>query len=811
MKTLAALVFLFICTNDASAQTSGSITGRVVDRESERPLAGANVVLQESRMGTTTDQNGEFTLLQIPPGLYVVRVSYVGYLSQTKPVDVQPDRRADLSFTLVSSPIPGRPITVTATRGTTRETPATFSNLDRMEIRERYTTQDIPVLLSELPSTTFYSEAGNGIGYTHLNIRGFDSRRVAVMINGIPQNDPEDHNVYWLDFPDLASSLEDVQVQRGSGSAFNGSPAIGGSVNLVTSNFGSERLLQLSAGIGSYNTRKYSASFSSGLIDNTYALHGRLSKLLSSGYRERSWIDFNSYFLGVIRYDESMTTQLNFYGGPIADHLAYYGIPKEDVKDRDKRRANPIMREEEIENFSQPHYELFHEWRLTPALTMNNTAFIVLGDGFFDYDGSWAPYSYFRITAGNGFNVVGDPDTLYLPRALIRAQVTNRQYGWLPRLTWKHDRGEIVAGAELRIHRSHHWGRLQWTQELPPDVPWDFRYYDYKGAKDIGSLYLHTITHLQPDLTLMANLQYVYNRYRLYEEKFVGTDFSVPYHFVNPRIGLNYNIDECWNGYISLGYTSREPRLKNLYDAAEASTPASWGAVVPQFEADAEGRLDFDKPLVKPESLLDVEVGAGYTSPKAGISMNLYWMEFSDEIVKSGQVDRFGQPVTGNADRTRHIGVEVNGRAEIAEGLELRANATLSRNRFIRHIEYLTDVEGNPVAVMLDDNPIAGFPDVLGNLRLTYRYENLSLSWSGRYVGKQYTDNFNDGENTVDSYIISDAWISLRLPDVLTNVGVEMKLQVNNIFDTLYATYGEGRQFFVGAERNFFFNLSLNI
>jgi iron complex outermembrane receptor protein len=501
-----------------------------------------------------------------------------------------------------------------------------------------------------------------------------------------------------------------------------------------------------------------------------------------------------------------MTTQINFYGGPVSDHLAYYGIPKSDVKNSEKRKANPIIREEEIENFSQPHYELFHEWRLSPNLTLNNSLFLVFGEGFFDYDGSWAPYSYFRIAPQNGFPVVGDPDTLFLPNALIRAMVENRQYGWLPRLTMKHENGELVAGAEVRIHRSVHWGRLQRADQLPVAVPEDYRYYQYKGAKDILSIYCHELYSLRPDLTLMLDLQYAYNRYRVYDEKFVGTEFSIPYHFVNPRAGLNCNIDKRWNAYATFAYTSREPRLKNLYDAAEASTPASWGAVVPQFAVDANGRFDFSRPLVKPESLLDIELGVGMRSSKVHAAANVYWMEFADEIVKSGQVDRFGQPITGNASRTRHIGIELAGKGEIVEHLEVGGNVTLSRNRLIRHADYST---GAPIS--LSRNPIAGFPDVLANARLTYRNESLTLSISGRYVGKQYTDNFKNEANTVDPYVVSDGFVAYRLMNVLDDVSVEAKLQVNNIFDTLYASYGEGPDFFVGAERNVFFSLAVGL
>jgi iron complex outermembrane recepter protein len=806
MRQIAIFIFTVLLVGHGYATPGSAIAGRVLDRDSRSPLPSANISIAGTSIGTSTDQEGRFRIAGLEPGTFELRFSYIGYATELRTVDVGEDSTVTIDVLLTSSVIPGQQITVTATRGRLRETPTTFSTLEHRELRERYTTQDVPVLLSELPSTTFYSESGNNIGYTYLNIRGFDARRIAVMVNGIPQNDPEDHNVYWLDMPDIASTVEDVQVQRGAGNAFYGSPAIGGSVNLVTSQFGRDRGLALSAGLGSYNTRRYAASFSSGLIANTYAVHARLSKTLSSGYRDRAWVDFNSYFLGVIRYDENMTTQINLYGGPITDGLAYYGIPKEDVTDVQRRRENPIQRPEESESFSQPHYELLHEWRITPSTTLSNTLFYVYGDGYFDYDGSWAPLSYYRLAPQYGFAISGDPDTLYLPGALIRAQVTNRQWGWLPRVTLKQEHREIILGAELRVHRSLHWGRLQWTQELPAGVPYDYRYYEYKGAKDIASVYLHTLHDIDSHLKMMADLQYAYSRYHLYDEKFVQTDFAVPYHFLNPRLGLNYNIDDRWHAYISLAYTSREPRLKNLYDAAEASTPASWGAVVPQFAVEANGRLNFGAPLVKPEALFDLELGGGFGNESVQASANVYWMEFADEIVKSGQVDRFGQPITGNADRTRHIGLELSGMTRPVDNLEITGNVTISRNRLIRHTDYSTGS-----ALTLDGNPIAGFPDVLANMRLTYRHDHLMLSLSGRYVGKQYTDNFSNEGHTVDPFFVSDASGSFTFERVFSDVDLMLRLQVNNVFDTLYATYGEGAQFFVGAERNMYFGLTVNL
>jgi iron complex outermembrane receptor protein len=815
MKTICSILTLAFLMHVSMAQQPASLAGRVVDAETKRPLMGANVLVNELRTGTSTASDGSFRFPSLDAGEYQLTVSYVGYVTRRVAVTLSSGEPRSIDVMLTPTVLPGQTIVITATRARERETPVTFSTVTASDLAQRYSTQDIPQLLSELPSTTFYSESGNGIGYNYLSIRGFDQRRISVMINGIPQNDPEDHNVYWLDFPDLAANLQDIQVQRGGGNAFYGPPAIGGSVNLVTTTFANKFGIDLSAGYGSFNTRKYSASVSSGLVDNRYSFYGRLSRLRSDGYRDQSWADFSSYFLGAVRYDETMTTQLNFYGGPIADHLAYYGIPKAEAYSSDptRRKQNPISRPEEIENFSQPHYELLHEWRLSHAVTLNNALFVVTGEGFFDYDGSWAPYSYYRITPENGFDVQGNPDDLYIPNALIRAFVGNRQYGWLPRVHWKHDGGELTLGAEGRIHRSIHWGALRWGENLPAGVTPDYHYYEYRGAKDILSLYAHELYRLRPDLTLLLDLQYAYNRYRLYDERYVGTEFSVPYHFLNPRVGLNYNVTERIHVYTQFSRTSREPRLKNLYDAAEASTPASWGPVTPQFQQGAGGRYDFGNPLVKPETLFNIEFGAGYTSDRLRAAVNFYHMDFKDEIIKKGQLDRFGQPVTGNAEATLHQGIEVTAAVNPFEGLELSGNMTASKNRLQRY----RVIEGGEL-LTLDGNTIAGFPDFLANARLTFQRDGFSAALLMQHVGEFYTDNFQnpragraDPNRTVDAYTVFHAWLGYRWDVQPAANEVEVRLQVNNLFDRIYATHGEGGSFFPAADRNVFASLRLNL
>ena len=719
------------------------------------------------------------------------------------------------------------PVIVTATEATGRKSPVTFSNLTPQNLRERYSVQDVPVLLSELPSVTTYSENGNGIGYNYINIRGFDQRRISVMINGVPQNDPEDHNVYWIDFPDLLSSTDNIQVQRGAGSAFYGPPAIGGSVNLVTNPYGGEPgvVLEMMAGFQEFGdsakpfpltTRKYGASFTSGLVDGRYMLYGRLGKITSDGYRTNSWVDMNSYFFGAIRFDANMSTRVQFFGGPVRDGLAYDGLGKFVNGNRVLRRQNVVAgwtadsagdayasvqyrRPQETESFSQPHAEIMNDWKLSASLTLHNTLFYYSGDGYFDYDASWADTSMLRIGQRYGIPASANP-----ANALVRAFVGNAQWGWLPRLEIDHGNGDLTVGAELRVHRSTHWGKIEYAEGLPAGFDPDYHFYEYNGGKDIFSVYGHELLRLADDMTLMAEAQLVRNRYLFTNEKYLGNSFSVPYLFLNPRLGLNYNIDEAWNGYISFAYTSHEPQLTNLYEGESSS----YGAT-PQFQADTTGgvvKYDFSRPLVRPEQLFDGEFGLRVATTGAEGSATAYWMEFSNELVKSGQVDIFGEPVTGNARRTRHIGIELEGALRITQAFTLSANVTASRNRIIASSYFLS---GSPPLV-LDGNPIAGFPDLLGNLRLTWRTERVTASVLGKYVGAFHTDNFNDESNTTDAAVVFNGEILYRFPR-FAGMDLTLRGELRNIFNTLYLAGGEGNTFFPAAERNLLLGLSVHL
>ncbi|PID63329.1 MAG: TonB-dependent receptor [Ignavibacteriae bacterium] len=809
--------FLFLLVSSFIYSQNFNIKGKVVDASTKEPLIGVNIIILNSNLGFTSHEEGKFYLEGKIKKDDMIQFSYIGYQIFKTTVEEILDSKSVIELKKKILNL-NRTVIVEGLIGKEGYTPASFSKVKRAEIQNDYTVQDVPEYLSYLPSTTFHTDGGNGLGYNYLNIRGFGQRRISISVNGIPQNDPEDHNVYWLDMPDLLESTELIQVQRGAGAGIIGYPSIGGSINIITSPFSDKPKFELSSSIGSYNTRKYSAKFSSGLINDKYSVYAKLSKIMSDGYRDNSWIDFNSYHVSAARYDKRLTSIINFYGGPISDGLAYYGIPKSMINDKKTRKTNYITKKE-IENFSQPHYELLNELKLNDNLTLNSALFLVIGDGFFDYDGSWSIYydDYFRLKA-NGYDSTKIPQN-----ALIRAKVENKQWGWLPKLTWNHDNGTLVVGAEYRNHRSVHWGAIRYAENIPADVSPNHKYYYYKGANDIINLFVNENLSITESFNVLGEIQLAYHKYRIYEEKYLNNKFNVTGLFFNPRLGLNYKFNKNSNVYVSFARVTREPRLKNYYDAAESS-----GGAVPQFKQNSNGSYNFDEPLVKPEVMNDIEFGARYSNEKLSLNANLFYMMFDDEIIKSGQLDRFGQPITGNIDNTIHSGIELEGSIKFNKYLNLIMNASYSKNYVSKGNTYIKykDVDGLKVIkqLSLKDNTIAGFPELIMNAVIRAKYNGLTGQLSAKYVGDFYSDNYGDKlselsrrynglvdytDNKVDAYFVLNFMGSydFKINNVLEKV--KIFVQVNNILDKLYATHAEGGDFFPAAERNFLMGIKL--
>lgn len=817
------LVILFLLLTGA-LYAQYNINGSVYDAETNQPLERANVYSAKYNAGSITDVDGKFNLSLPSVDDIEVIVSYVGYKPQTIYASFFTGK--DKIVFLKPEIIPSQTVLVTGLIGRGDISPSTYSSITKKEINNNYIYQDIPEYLSKLPSTTFYSESGNGIGYNYISIRGFDQRRISISINGIPQNEPEDHNVYWLDFPDLLSSAEYIQVQRSSGAGIVGFPAVGGAINIITSSFTQKPMLNISGGYGDYNSRRFAVNFSSGLIDEKYSITAKLSKIQSSGYRKNSWADYNSFYVSGARFDGKLITQLNFYGGPISDGLVYNGLPKFFIKNKELRKENysyweaseneitykTERRNDEIENFSQPHFELLNEYKLNDGITFNSALFVVLGEGFFDYDGSWGDTAYFRLTGENGYIPSGNPGN-----TLIRAQVENKQYGWMPKVNINHKNGALILGGEARVHRSLHWGGINYAENLPAGVTKEFRYYEYKGGKDIFGFFINETYNLTDKIALLAEGHLAYHKYMIYDEKYLDNEFTTDDIFFNPKLGVNYKVTGFSNIYLTGSRVTKEPRLKDYYDAAESS-----GGAAPQFESAGDGGYDFNSPLVKPETMNDIELGYEFRHKDLNIAFNLFYMLFENEIVKNGKLDRFGQPMVGNMDRTAHMGAELSGGISLPGNFRINTNITFSRNYIQNGYAYLDSGE----RIDLSDNSIGGFPDLLANCSLSYNadgfYANLSLLYNGGFYSDNYDDNLTDylaehpglidySDNKVDAFFTANFMTSYKINLNSFVDNIRIYFQANNIFDNLYAAYAIGKEFFPAAERNLFIGAELGL
>lgn len=715
-------------------------------------------------------------------------------------------------------------------------TPVPYVSITKEKIERSAEYKDVPSILSNQPSMVFYSQSGLYSGYSFGNIRGFDQRRLSILVNGIPQNDPEDHNVYWIDMPDLASSSTKMTIQRGAGTAFYGPAAIGGSINVVTAPAIVPSYV-VSAMYGSYNTAKFAVEINSGLIDNKYAVSARLSKFKSDGYRNADKNDLNAYHLSLMKYDSVFSYQFNFYGGIIEDGLDYYGIFPDSVRgnfsDKELRKTNWSesftyeRRPEEGESFFQPHYEFLSTWNLNNNTKLTNSLFYIQGDGQFDFDGTWVrPFTgyshsyYYRLTPEYadkyGFTALTDTT---LGNELTRGYVGNKQFGWLPRIEYKHESGTLNVGGEVRIHRSLHWGKLLSAAKLPADLPGDYHYYEYNGGKDVLSLYASEQFQLSKDVGITGSLQLVNQKYKFFDEKpfyvdsalastngllpgFTSHDFTVPLTFLNPRLGVNVILSDALTSFGSVSYTTREPRLKDYYNAEFFTEP--------NFQKTQFGTYDYTQPLIRPESLLDVELGVRLnTSIGGGVltsSLGAYYMPFTDELIKTGKLDRFGSSIVGNAESVVHMGVEYNGRYAYRTLFEVGLNFTISKNE-IKQFDSYIDPE-----LPVGKTPI-GFPSVMGAFDLHVNItDGIGVGLIGRYVGEMYGDIENSNTFKNDGFFVADANLSFIEKDLLGLNFVKVTFQINNIANTLYTSYVEsGAGFFVGAPMNLYGGLELGL
>lgn len=798
------LTLFLLMSQSLFAQT---LSGFVFDAVQKVPLIGANILLVDQQKGTVSQMDGRFEFKNLNPQSYRIRVSYTGYEAAEKTVEVTGD--VQLNFYLKEAQCTScdcgnaglecPEIIVDAPRLSNYLDASAdaypFSALQAKDLENRQSNQDFPTALSTTPSITTYSENGNGMGYSTLRMRGFDQRRIAVSVNGIPQNEPEDHNVYWVNFYDIQQIASEVQVQRGASGAFYGGNGIGGAINIVAHPYQAQPFGEAEVGYGHFNTQRYSLALNTGLQKGWIGF-ARFSHVRSDGYRVGSWTQFYRFFAGITKFTPNSTFILQSWGGPQKDGLAYTGIAKSDNTDETLRRQNYASLTQDKEYFHQPHLEAIYDRKISPAKSLNLKAYAVQGKGYFDYGATWRTGSFFRLPNLSESDLAKPLYELYPNLTLTQRGALNQfRIGGSAEIGGKNN----LFGADFRINRSHRWGRIQSaSNEIPQNLVGenDVKAYSAKGEKISVGLYVKWKNGYHKH-AFQSDFRLSFHQYRIFDEAFFDNKFRKSYLSFHPRIGYSFKSDAHRQFIASLSYTSREPRLQDLYNAEEAGAGA-----VPQFESSENG-YDFSKPLVKPEHLLNPELGWKYQNAEQYLSANLYWMAFWNEIVPTGGVDVYGYPRVGNAPKSRHFGIETEIKQPINSVFKLEANASAGLHRFIRFTEY------EPQPQVRDGNRIAQMPQLQSNLRLLYHQKRskgheVEASLSGQFVGKQFVNNANgkDANGIENTDFVVDAFHLWNANLRYSIKNIALSIDLNNLLNQKIVAFGN--QAYVGATPQFF-------
>ncbi len=697
-----------------------------------------------------------------------------------------------------------------------------LTNITHQELKDREPDQALPLLLQSLPGVFAYSDAGSGLGYTYLRIRGFDQRRIGVLFNGIPFNDPEDHQVWWVDLPDLAASIQDIQVQRGVTNSIGGMTAIGGTVNILSTDLSAKPQGMFSLNTGSFGFAREMISYQTGELTGGLRSMVRLSRQESDGYRDRSGNEGWAVFWSGQYDTDHTTTRVNIYTGKELTHHAWDAVPQS-VLDHD-RTANMETYANAVDDFRQPHYELHNTLYISDRLSLTNRLYYIHGIGFYENykeDQNAADYALDRF-----MGLAADDEVDLVRRKWVR----KNHGGWVPSLRWDQGRGRLLLGGDWYTFHADHWGNVLWADGFTPtDFTTPLKYHKYTGDKDAWSVYANQRYEIAGGLTATADLHFQHKRYDFMQDEvgnFRGDKrnaYSVDYDFFNPKGSLTWQapgrvLGGGLRSWASVGRNHREPTDGELFDTWQGGDDLG---VTPLFRnsrtvTGPDGQtayVEWSDPYVQDEEVTDYELGLGWQAERLSFTLGGYLMDFKNEIVPYGGVNDDGSSIRGNARRTLHRGLELGARAKLAAGHNLSLAASRSWDKFDEFVFH--DWDGTEYDY--SGNPIALFPDHL--LMVAW-----NAQWSAgartrvrvRNTGRQHLDNSGRDDRTIDPWTTIDVslWLQPGRLGVPGLDGATAFVHLRNLLDEQYETwgywYGEnyltpaaGRNFALGMDYHF--------
>ena len=652
--------------------------------------------------------------------------------------------------------------------------PVTFTNLSRQDLAPRNLGQDIPILLNYLPGVVTTSDAGAGIGYTGIRVRGTDATRVNVTINGIPYNDSESQGTFWVNLPDFASSVEAIQLQRGVGTSTNGSAAFGASLNLETDAVQEQAYAMLASSLGSFNTIKNTLRFSSGILNEGFTLSGRLSQINSEGYVDRAASNLDAYYFQGTFKDETTLIKALVFGGQEITYQSWYGLDPDTLKNN--RRYNPAgevydtqgnriaFYENQVDNYAQEHYQFHWNERLNSkwniALGLNYTH----GSGFYEeYNDLWydqnisfsgaTSFDYLQLkpfTIGN--TTISDSENI------SQKWLDNDYYVITLGLNYNTEDTSLNFGGLYSYYVGDHFGDLIWGQSLGEVLP-NHRFYENQGIKKEGSFFAKATQTFSEGFTGFIDLQLRSIGYQVSGQIAGPASFSVDDNFVffNPKAGLTYDVASGQKLYFSYAKAQREPN-----------------------------RTDYENGNPKPEKLDDFELGWRINTPKLQAQTNVYWMEYKDQLVLTGAIDAVGSPIRQNVGKSRRIGIELEFKINLNSNWLWQPNIALSSNQ---NLDFYFKRDG--VLENLGKTQLAYSPNLVGGNAIMYvPSTRFQIGLLSKYVGKQYMGNIDSENSTLSAYFVNDLSAVYTWQPNKWIQEIQWSLLVNNIFNAQYESNG---------------------
>jgi iron complex outermembrane receptor protein len=739
---------------------NSSLQGYVSEPNAKIPVAGATVSLNGKQ--TLTDEKGYFTLGRIAPGSYELLISSLGFKAYKQAITVG-NTETLLMIALTPTTLFLQPLEVKSVRASDKA-PFAKTNLNKDQIAKNNLGQDIPFLLNQTPSVVVNSDAGNGVGYTDIHIRGTDATRINVTLNGIPYNDAESMGTYYVDLPDFVSSVNSIQVQRGVGTSSNGAGAFGASINLSTNEFNEKAYGELNNSFGSFNTWKNTIKAGSGLIDGHFTVDARLSRISSDGFIDRAASNLQSFYFSTAYLNKNSSLRLNIFSGKEKTYQAWYGVP--DYLLATDRTYNPAGTEKpgtpydnQTDNYTQTHYQLFFNHSFNSKWSFNTALFLSRGKGYYEEYKAAQAFSDYGLP-----NVVVGATTITTTDLVRQRWLDNYFYGQIASLQYKHSKDELTFGGGWTKYDGKHYGNIVWLQTgtLPPP---NYHYYNYPATKTDANFYTKWQHHLSTNWLSFVDLQYRHVNHDM--NGFEGSPtlhVNRSFDFINPKAGITYNKNGV-QAYFSYALGNKEPN-RDDFQASPVSQP-------------------------KQETLHDFELGIEKRTASWHAGATLYYMYYVNQLVLTGQINDVGAYTRTNVPKSYRAGIELEAGAVLNKWINVAGNITFSKNKVRSFTEYIDNYDNGLQNIVYHSNTDISFsPSIISAVTLNILpVKHVEISFASKYVGKQYMDNSQSEARKLNDFFVED----MRAGWTIKGKGIkEWRIigQVYNLFDRKYEPNG---------------------